>query len=206
MTRVIVYVDGFNLYYGLREAGWKRYYWLNIQALARNLLRSDQILSDTKYFTSRVSACRYDPDKGRRQGVYLEALSTLSSFQMYFGHYLHNRMTCRKCGACWETHEEKMTDVNIAVELMTDAFQDAFDTALLISGDSDLTAPVEAVHRLFPRKAVVVGFPPHRHSARLEQVARARFVIGRKKFADSQFPDEVRKLDGYTLRRPERWR
>lgn len=29
MERVIAYVDGYNLYYGLRAKGWKRYYWLN---------------------------------------------------------------------------------------------------------------------------------------------------------------------------------
>ena len=32
MDRVIVYVDGFNLYYGLRSKGWKRFYWLDIQS------------------------------------------------------------------------------------------------------------------------------------------------------------------------------
>ncbi|MGH9629467.1 MAG: NYN domain-containing protein [Bryobacteraceae bacterium] len=43
---------------------------------------------------------------------------------------------------------EKMTDVNIAVELLQDAFQGAFDTAILISADSDLIAPIAAVRRL----------------------------------------------------------
>ena len=27
--RVIVYVDGFNFYYGLRKS-WKKYYWLDM--------------------------------------------------------------------------------------------------------------------------------------------------------------------------------
>ena len=30
MERVSVYVDGFNLYYGLRSRGWRRYYWLDL--------------------------------------------------------------------------------------------------------------------------------------------------------------------------------
>ena len=30
MQRVSVYVDGFNLYYGLKSKGWRRYYWLNL--------------------------------------------------------------------------------------------------------------------------------------------------------------------------------
>ena len=60
-----------------------------------------------------------------------------------------------------------MTDVNISVELMTDASQNRFDVALLISADSDLVGPIEAVQRLFPAKRVMAIFPPgarHLHS------------------------------------------
>ena len=35
MQRVIAYVDGYNLYYGLRTKRWKWFYWLNIQSTAR---------------------------------------------------------------------------------------------------------------------------------------------------------------------------
>jgi uncharacterized LabA/DUF88 family protein len=205
MNRVIVYIDGFNLYYGLKDSGWRRYYWLNMKSLAENLLKPGQQLTSTKYFTSRVSSCIQDPDKAKRQSTYLEALETLSAFRMFYGHYLQKPVRCRNCGACWNVHEEKMTDVNIAVELITDAFQDCFDTALLISGDSDLAGPIEAVSRLFPAKRVVVAFPPKRHSARLCAVANASFTIGRKRIADSQFPNHVTKPGGHVLRRPGKW-
>ena len=55
MERVIAYIDGFNLYYGLKSSGWRRYYWLNIQRLVQNLLKPNQRLILTKYFTSRIS-------------------------------------------------------------------------------------------------------------------------------------------------------
>ena len=55
LYRVIAYIDGFNLYYGMREKGWQRYYWLNIQALVQGLLREDQKLAVVKYFTALVS-------------------------------------------------------------------------------------------------------------------------------------------------------
>jgi hypothetical protein len=41
MERLTVYVDGFNLYYGLKSKGWKRYYWLNLQKLGENLRKPD---------------------------------------------------------------------------------------------------------------------------------------------------------------------
>jgi len=61
MQRVISYVDGFNLYYGLKSQRWQRYLWLDVQALSRKLLKPDQTLVRTKYFTARVSQ---PPDKG----------------------------------------------------------------------------------------------------------------------------------------------
>ena len=74
-----------------------------------------------------------------------------------------------------------MTDVNIATELLTDAFQDRFDTAMLISGDSDLTSPIRTVRQVFPEKRVVVAFPPERQSVELAKAASTSFHIGRAK-------------------------
>jgi uncharacterized LabA/DUF88 family protein len=200
--RVIVYIDGFNLYFGLKSKGWKRYYWLNLKKLAENILKPIQTLVFTKYFTSRVS---FPPDKVKRQGVFIEALETLDNFKVYFGHYLTNPRTCRKCGNIESIPNEKMTDVNIAVEMLTDAFEDKFDTAILVTADSDLIGPIKTILRLFPAKRVVVAFPPDRFSFALKEVASASFTIGRKKIAESVFPDEVTKKEGFILRKPKRW-
>jgi uncharacterized LabA/DUF88 family protein len=201
--RVIAYIDGFNLYFGLRSAGWKRYYWLNLQTLARNLLKADQELVFTKYFTSRVS---YPTEKERRQSTFIEALETLSDFRIYYGHYQANPQRCSKCNNKVIIPNEKMTDVNIAVEMLSDAYQDLFDVALLISADSDLTAPILAIKNLFPQKRVIVGFPPQRYSAQLQKLAHGFIQIGRANLAKSVFPDEVQKADGFVLQRPTEWK
>lgn len=121
MQRVIAYVDGFNLYYGLRSKHWKWFYWLNIQEMARRMLKPGQILVSTKYFTSIVNR---PADKHKRQSIFLEALRTLSNSYIYYGHFLSDTVTCSHCGHTYQTYHEKMTDVNIATELMSDAFQD----------------------------------------------------------------------------------
>ena len=54
--RVAVYVDGFNLYYGLRSKGWRRYYWLDLRRLSEQFLRPGQRLVMVRYFTARVFA------------------------------------------------------------------------------------------------------------------------------------------------------
>ena len=174
LQRVVGYVDGFNLYSGLRDSGYRRYYWLNIREMVRHLLRPYQRLSRTKYFTARI--CGRGPGVGRnlagvmegkrrRQAVYLEALGTLADFDIYYGHYLSQVIRCRDCGRSWSDNEEKMTDVNIATELLVDAFEDRFDTALLVSADSDLVPAIRALKTVLPGKRVIVFFPPGRFSA-----------------------------------------
>ena len=36
MSRVIVYIDGFNLYFALRSKGWRKYYWLDLALSVAN--------------------------------------------------------------------------------------------------------------------------------------------------------------------------
>lgn len=199
--RVNVYVDGFNLYFGMKEAGFENYKWLDIHHLAISLLKQDQILHQIKYFTSRVSN---DPDKQKRQTSYIEALET-TDIMVYYGHYQNNIIECKRCGNIWPNYHEKMTDVNIATKIIIDAYQDQYDSAMLISGDSDLVPPIRAIHENFKQKRVFVAFPPKRHNASVALVAKGSMIIGRKKIADSQFPNEVKKKDGYILIKPKNW-
>ena len=55
MERVTVYIDGFNLYYGLREKGWRRYYWLNLRRLSENILDPHQTLEKGSLLHSKSS-------------------------------------------------------------------------------------------------------------------------------------------------------
>lgn len=211
---MIVYIDGFNLYFGLRERGIRHCYWLNLGQLAGNLLRPGQQLACTKYFTARISGGQAGDSpvrrkamdaKRKRQSDYLEALGTLPDFRMYEGHYLGKSVTCRSCRANWRTHEEKMTDVQIATELLLDAFNDTFDVALIISADSDLVPPIRAVKAQFKGKRIIVGFPPGRSSVQLKKAAHGDFTVNVSVLEQSVFPPEVPKPDGFVLRRPIQW-
>jgi hypothetical protein len=106
-VRVIVYIDGFNLYFGIKEAGFEQCKWLDLHLLASNLLQPNQELVEVKYFTSRVSN---NPDKQKRQATYIDALET-KNVQIFYGHYQSSSIECKRCGANWPTYNEKMTDV-----------------------------------------------------------------------------------------------
>lgn len=205
MTRVITYIDGFNLYFGLRSKGWRRYYWLNLRELSLALLKPGQQLDAVHYFTTRIRANGHNVDDMRRQSLYIEALETLPDTTLHFGHYLDKPRQCRQCGARWMDYEEKMTDVNIAVQLLADAFDDRFDTALIISADSDLTTPVSLVRQRFPAKRVVIAQPPGRRSMSLCNNASGYFTIGEAKLRASLLPDQMQRADGFLLLRPSHW-
>lgn len=98
-----------------------------------------------------------------------------------------------------------MTDVNIATQIIIDAYKDNYDTAMLISGDSDLVPPIKAVHQNFPEKRVFLAFPPKRHNNSVAIAAKGYITIGRKKLKNSQFEEEVAKNNGFILKKPIEW-
>jgi uncharacterized LabA/DUF88 family protein len=200
--RVVAYIDGFNLYFGMKEAGFEHCKWLNVKKLILNLLQTNQELVGIKYFTSRVSN---NPDKQKRQSTYIDALESID-VKIIYGNYQDGTQECKRCGNVWKVAKEKMTDVNIATTIIVDAYKDEFDMALLISGDSDLTPPIKEVHNLFKNKRVFIAFPPKRHNSSMSIVAKGSLIIGRKKIVDSQFDDEVISKTGFKLKIPAEWK
>ena len=55
MERVLGFVDGFNLYFGLKEAGYDSLLWLDVSRLIANLCKSHQTFVGVRYFTARLN-------------------------------------------------------------------------------------------------------------------------------------------------------
>ena len=189
MQRVAVYIDGLNLYYGMRSRGWKRYRWVNPWALSVSFLKPGQRLEAVHYFSSKFLPEGGDPDEAIQQNKYLEALEAIDGLQVHYGYHQVVRWVCSTCGASRNAYEEKETDVNIAVRMVIDSADDAFDVAILVSGDGDLAGPVRTVRARHPEKHVVAAFPRKRKTENVRSAATASFVIGRKRIRDSQLTD-----------------
>lgn len=202
VERVVGYIDGYNLYFGLLDAKLRTSRWLDLVALCRALLEPGQVLAGVRYFTSRV---KNNLDDSTRQATYLDALAARGGLSIDYGHFLSQPARCRSCGATWRRSEEKKTDVNIAVRLLEDAFDDLFDVAIIVSGDGDLAPPIESVRRRLPSKRVVVAHPPKRLSAELARVADAAYHINPSLIRSARLPDPVVQANGYELRAPQGW-
>jgi uncharacterized LabA/DUF88 family protein len=203
VSRVIAYVDGFNLYYGLKTKHGRRYLWLDLQLLAGSLLLPDQNLTSVKYFTARV---RNDPQGEQRQSDYIDALSIQCPLLTVIdGRFQEKDHSCHSCGSTWKGYEEKETDVSIAVALVEDAVLDSYDVALLISADSDLCPSVRSVKRLRPSKRIIAAFPPRRRSGGLAATVHANFTIGDAKIRQAQLPPTIVSPGGIVLSKPTHW-
>ncbi len=203
MERVITCIDGFNLYFGMKSQFGDKFLWLNVEQLSQELLKADQDLISTKYFTSMVTN---QPDKEKRQRIYLEALQEVTKCNLYYGRYQSNVIECKGCRLMWPSPKEKMTDVNIATQMLVDAFTDKFDTAILISGDSDLVPPIQIIKSHFKNKRIGIFFPPKRHSIQLQSIVDFSGYIGKKTLLSSQMRTAITKADGYTINKPESWK
>ena len=202
VERVVAYIDGFNLYYGLRDASLRSSRWLDLQGMCTSLLKPGQRLEFVRYFTARV---RNDPGAARRQGVFIDALTARGGIEIDFGHFVSRTVACPACGTVRWRREEKKTDVNIAVRLLDDGYDDRFDVAIVVSGDSDLAPPIESVRRRFPAKQVVVAAPPERGSAQLRRAANAAFQISAATIRSNRLPDPLTTPEGVQLRAPRGW-
>tara|TARA_B110000967_G_scaffold209020_1_gene263342 strand:- start:625 stop:1251 length:627 start_codon:yes stop_codon:yes gene_type:complete len=197
--RVAVFIDGFNLYFGLTSA-YPNFKWLNVYLLSQKLLRPHQVLVSVSYFTARIGN---NPSKEQRQNVYLSAIKSTPT-QIIYGHYKSKPKSCRRCGHTWQTNEKKMTDVNIAVQMITGAVQNTYDRAILISGDSDLVPPIKTVQDIFNKK-VFVAFPPNRHNHSVKSIANGSMVLGRGTLSKAQFASAITLTNGHDLTKPIQW-
>lgn len=76
---------------------------------------------------------------------------------------------------------------------------------IVISADSDLAPPIEAVRRRFQRKTLLVAAPPERWSSELKRVANAAIKIFPGVIRNNRLPDPVLTPDGQPLHAPPGW-
>ncbi|MGH9170820.1 MAG: NYN domain-containing protein [Acidimicrobiales bacterium] len=206
----IVYVDGFNLYYGaLKGTGFR---WLDLEAFCRAELSQEQI-TEIRYFTARVSG-KLDRDAPVRQNQYLRALATQPTIRVHYGNFLSNvtRMPLAeplpggpRTVQVIKT-EEKGSDVNLASYLLWDAFSGRCHTQVLVSNDSDFCEPLRICHEeCHMRVGVLNPHPKIRRSKSLNSHADFSKQISVTALGASQFSDPVIHIGHRPITKPTTW-
>jgi uncharacterized LabA/DUF88 family protein len=205
-----VYVDGFNLYYGSLK-GKPGCRWLDLDALCKKLLPNHDVQL-IRYFTARVNGIS-DVNAPVRQSTYLRALKTIPHLAIHYGQFRTHPVwlplanppaTGQKKAQVLKT-EEKGSDVNLASQLLHDAFRKRCDIAVIISNDSDLAEPVKiARYELGITVGVMNPHLPRKKSQVLTADANFFKQIREGVIKSSQFAPTLHDSTG-TFHKPTSW-
>ena len=210
--RAMFFYDGFNLYHSLERARLAAptvpIKWLDLTALAKahlHALGPTEVLAGIHYFTAYAEhLSQTNPDKLSRHRAYVRAL-TASHVQVHLGHFKPKQVWIEALKRYEPSWQEKATDVNVVAQVFAHAARDAFDVAVIVSGDADYAPAVPVFTEMFPGKRLVFGFPFDRKNRELERVAPKSFVFSRESYAKHQFTDAVRLPSGKFVVRPTAW-
>lgn len=131
---IAVFIDGSNLYNGMREnLSSTRFH---LKELVEQLIGKRPLMR--VYYYNAPLTNDYESDLREGQQRFFESLSRIPYVTVRLG-----RLHRRQDGSL----VEKGIDVALAVESLSLAFNDTYDTALIVSGDGDYIELVEAIKR-----------------------------------------------------------
>lgn len=200
--RTIVYIDGFNLFYGILKGS--PYKWLDLKILSEKLLPRDAEIIGINYYTAMVKG---SPKKLEKQEAYIRALkSYIPVFKCILG---RNQVMPKLLPKAIEAGndargrpkykrgapvlvlktEEKKSDVNLAVDIVNDTWLNKFDCVLLISNDSDLAPPLLIARNKGKRIGIATTSP--RPAGNLKNIADFHRHITVSIVKSSQLPNKI---------------
>ena len=210
--RVVGYIDGMNFYEASKDQNWYPAGWCNWSETLAEYCPGSQVT--VRYFTALYTG--NDRNRARRQQLHLLAMKEVAKAEIIHGTVRGRPLKCPECKkslvcacGCSKRWVEKMTDVNIAVRLVEDAVDGAFDRAYLVTGDLDLLPAIHSALRRAPACQVFWLHPPDMPAAEefrtLEQEYPRRSKALRLDIAKlKRFPDDLPRRWGMTL--PRHWR
>jgi len=199
-NRVIGYIDGLNVYGGLKNPPYRKYLWLDLPKLIELFLGSYEELVVVKYFYSPMLG---NIAKEERQSVYLDALSSDPRVELFPGKFKVHNLECRNCGHIRPDRREKETDTGMASEIVKDAFIDAYDMAVILSGDTDFVPPARIVRTHHADEGIYLLKPFNCGPCDDLQTQSTKFSkIGQRHLSQCQFDEEVISSEGFTIQRP----
>ncbi len=206
------FVDGFNLYHGIKSLEKPHLKWLDIEGLLRSHIKKEfapesHIIEKILYYTADVTWLGTGVFK--RQRAYVDALQGHSKgiLKLRRGKFKKKFSHCPHCNKNFAVREEKETDVNIAIDMLSIAHQDIYDTFCLLSGDTDFVPILEHIRHNFPNIGISLLFPPKRRHDFYGRFKKGEIAV-RPRQMDTKaldqylLPEKVR-FRSRTITRPE---
>lgn len=186
MTRIIAYIDGFNLYHAIQDLNRPALKWTNLYALIEAIAREDETVCEVNYFSAFAT---WMPSSHAKHRQYVAALEH-AGVTCHMGHFKVKDQSCRSCNTRWQRHEEKESDVHMGARIVFDALEQRYDRAIIITADSDLKPAIDLVRSKYPKKQLFVAAPPRRRAH--ARGLNPQYEIPPGKLASCPLPDTIK--------------
>ncbi len=205
--KTYVYIDGFNLYYGVLKN--TKYKWLDLQKLSEIILPNDYEVAHVRYFTAHIIGSS-NSSATERQMAYINALKKHTpNISVHLGKFKERVFKAKivnpqdnKRYQLVTRPVEKGSDVKLAVHLVNDAWKDRCDCAFLISNDSDLEEAL-VIAKKECNKQIAVANPSKNYPTRiLSRNADFKVSITIDDLKQAQLPINI---PGTNFSKPRKW-
>ncbi len=140
--RVAIYIDGSNFYFKLRNLHLPSHAGIKFDFLGfAKLIAAGRRITNRNYYIGVVEEASDNPDVQKmyenQQALFAHLRSASQKFNVIQGYLL-------KSGG---SMHEKGVDVRIAVDMLVGAFEDRYDTAIVVSSDTDLIPAIKWIKK-----------------------------------------------------------
>ena len=160
MKKISVFIDGFNLYHAIKGLNKPHLKWVDVRKLAECFIDAhSEKITRVVLFTANP---KHTPlDVQARYSAYTKALEK-SGVQIVEGNFKQKFIDFKIDGKIHQkkTHEEKETDVNLALSIVEDAFERISHKLIVITNDSDISPAIRMARRKNTNLKINVITPP----------------------------------------------
>lgn len=174
--KIITYIDGFNFYHSISnllaaQNKPSKFKWVDFTKMAALFLAGNDTIEKIYYFSAYAS---WKPESMQRHRVFVSILQDLG-IKVVLGSFKRKSVHCTNCNTTILKHEEKQTDVNIAVQIMKDAYERNCECMQIVSGDTDLIPPIAFAKEQGIKIHIVL--PPNQRARKLITLADKKSKI-----------------------------
>lgn len=168
VERISIFIDGSNLYYSLKDLGVSK---IDFQKLV-NLLKKNRLLVSVFYYNAPLDIS-VDSKKYWEQQKFFDALRRIPGFNVVLARLRKHK---REDGTI--IFEVKGDDIYLATDLISGAYENLYDTALIVSGDEDFVPAIRKAQKL--GKKVENVYSHSTSSNYLKKTCNSSFCIDKK--------------------------
>jgi uncharacterized LabA/DUF88 family protein len=143
MRKFAIFIDGNNFYFGLRklygkEKSLKNF---NFQLFAKEFAKNGEVVKIFYYnaFLDKEN----NPQKYENQKKFFDKLKQIPNFKLVLCKLLKRKIT----GTTNFYYILKEDDIHMAVDMVENAYEDTYDSAILVSGDGDFVPAVKSIKK-----------------------------------------------------------